>query len=105
MLYVHSLVGDGEPGEVDPNALAPGAGAFYGLKRARAGDVVSLTSAGGKVRRYRVTKTRLVLKAKLPPDVYSKAGPPRLVLVTCSGPFDRRTGHYRDNLVVTATPV
>lgn len=29
----------------------------------------------------------------------------RLVLITCGGPFDRRTRHYRDNVIVYASPV
>ena len=29
----------------------------------------------------------------------------RLVLITCSGSFDRSTHRYADNLVVTAAPV
>jgi hypothetical protein len=28
-----------------------------------------------------------------------------LTLITCGGPFDARTRHYRDNVVVTAEPV
>jgi hypothetical protein len=32
-------------------------------------------------------------------------GRARLVLVTCGGPYNRTTGHYRDNIVVTAVPV
>jgi LPXTG-site transpeptidase (sortase) family protein len=90
-------------GHVD--SAKDGAGAFYGLKAAHAGDAVSLTSSDGKTRRYRVTSVKLVLKASLPTSIFSRAGKPRLVLVTCSGPFDSRTGHYRDNLVITATPV
>jgi hypothetical protein len=30
---------------------------------------------------------------------------PVLRLITCTGSFDRSSGHYRDNLVVTARPV
>ncbi len=81
-----------------------GAGAFYGLKGARRGDRVELTSADGKTRRYRVATVSLVRKAALPSGVFSRTGRPRLVLVTCSGPFDAKSGHYRDNLIVTATP-
>jgi hypothetical protein len=29
----------------------------------------------------------------------------RLSLITCGGPFDHDSGHYRDNIVVTAVPV
>ena len=37
-------------------------------------------------------------------DIYSLRGQPRLVLVTCGGPFDEASGHYRDNVVLTALP-
>ena len=55
-------------------------------------------------RRYRVTSVRRVRKQGLPSSIYSRSGPARLVLVTCGGPFDTKTGHYRDNVVVTAVP-
>jgi hypothetical protein len=44
-------------------------------------------------------------KADLPPSVYSRRGPARLVVVTCGGRFDEATGHYPDDVVLTATPV
>jgi hypothetical protein len=37
--------------------------------------------------------------------VYSLRGRPRLVLVTCGGPFIESQGHYRDNVVLVAVPV
>lgn len=77
-----------------------GAGALYSLKSARRGDIVTVDS-----RRYRVTSVRIVRKAALPTNIYTRTGPARLVVVTCGGPFDSRSGHYRDNVIVTATPV
>jgi hypothetical protein len=41
----------------------------------------------------------------LPPEVFAVGGPPRLVLITCGGAFDRRTRNYADNVVVVAEPV
>jgi hypothetical protein len=35
--------------------------------------------------------------------VYGKTRLPTLRLVTCGGPFNEATGHYRDNLIVYAT--
>ena len=52
-------------------------------------------------RRYRVTSVRRVRKQALPSSIYSRTGPPQLVLVTCGGPFDGH--HYRDNIIVTAS--
>jgi hypothetical protein len=81
-----------------------GAGAFYALKNARRGDTVSVTSADGKLRNYRISSMVRVRKAALPGSIFSRGGPRRLVLVTCGGPFDAKLGHYRDNIVVTALP-
>jgi hypothetical protein len=47
---------------------------------------------------------RTYLKSALPTSVYSRTGAPRLVLVTCGGPFDPISRHYRDNVVLTAVP-
>jgi len=77
-------------------------GAFFALRLAHAGDVIDLTTANEAVHRYTVTSVRTYPKNRLPLDVYSRGGAPRLVLVTCGGPFNARLGHYRDNVVVTA---
>jgi hypothetical protein len=61
-------------------------------------------TAGGSIYVYRVTSLRTFRKRASPTSIYSGTGPPRLVLVTCGGPFDRASGHYRDNVVVTAVP-
>lgn len=79
-----------------------GAGAFYPLPRARRGDVIELRTADGRTRRYRVTRIQRVRKDRLPSSIFSRESSPRLVLVTCGGPF--ADGHYRDNVIVTATP-
>jgi len=81
-----------------------GAGAFFRLRSARRGDTIAVRSADGRTRRYRVTSVRRVGKNRLPASIFRRTGAKRLVLVTCGGPFDRRTGHYRDNVVVTAVP-
>ena len=81
-----------------------GAGALYALKSARRGDTVTLR-VGNRTLRYRVTSMRRMRKAALPTSIYTRTGSPKLVVVTCGGPFDARSGHYRDNIVVTAVPV
>jgi len=81
-----------------------GAGAFFKLKEAKPGTRVQVTTSGGRTFAYRVVSVKAYLKAKLPADVYSRRGRARLVLVTCGGPFDEQTRHYRDNIVVTAVP-
>ncbi|HET6684743.1 MAG TPA: class F sortase, partial [Gaiella sp.] len=90
-------------GHVD--SASRGAGAFYGLETARRGTLVELRMRNGRTKEYRVVSVRLMAKEKLPTDIYSRRGRPRLVLVTCGGPFDEARRHYRDNVVVTAVPV
>ena len=75
-------------GHVD--SAKDGAGAFYALKSARRGDTVTVTS-GAKTLRYRVTSMRRMRKAALPSSIYTRSGSPKLVLVTCGGPFDARS--------------
>jgi hypothetical protein len=81
-----------------------GAGAFFKLAAAQPGELIQLVTAGGSRFAYRVATIRSYPKAGLPTTVYATDGPPRLVLVTCGGPFNTATGHYRDNIVVTAVP-
>lgn len=81
-----------------------GAGAFYRLHEAKVGDRVQVTTTNGRTFTYRVVSKRVMPKNALPADIYSRRGRPRLVLVTCGGPFNTATGHYRDNIVVTAVP-
>jgi hypothetical protein len=85
-------------GHVD--SAKKGAGAFYALKSARRGDIVKVDN-----RRYRVTTVKRVAKASLPASIFTRTGAPKLVLVTCGGPFNAKIGHYRDNIIVTAVPV
>jgi hypothetical protein len=89
-------------GHVD-SALG-GEGAFFNLHRVRRGDRVEVTGAGGETFGYKVVSIRMYAKNALPTSIYSRKGAPRLVLVTCGGPFDSATGRYRDNIVVTAAP-
>ena len=90
-------------GHVD--SAKAGAGSFFRLPQARSGARVEVATVDGQTHAYRVVSVRRYLKKSLPTNVYSLKGRPRLVLVTCGGPFDYATGHYRDNIVVTAVPV
>jgi hypothetical protein len=89
-------------GHVDSARLGPGA--FVSLHRAKAGDRVQVATANGRTFTYRVVSVRNYPKPALPTSIYSVQGAPRLVLVTCGGPFDPRIRHYRDNVVLTAVP-
>jgi hypothetical protein len=81
-----------------------GPGMLARLREVGPGDRV-VVRAGGRDVRYVVKARREYRKAALPVDVFSPVGDPRLVIVSCGGPFDAASGHYRDNVVVFATPV
>jgi hypothetical protein len=86
------------------NARA-GSGAFFRLGSVTADTLIEVATTSGRTYTYRVASVRTYRKNALPTSVYSRTGPARLVLVTCGGPFDAATGHYPDNIVVTAVPV
>lgn len=82
-----------------------GSGPLAKLGSLRRGDPVTVT-AGRVVHRYRVATVLRLDKGELDTgDLFDRQGPSRLHLVTCGGEFDRATGHYKDNIVVVATPV
>jgi hypothetical protein len=89
-------------GHVD--SAAAGLGALSVLRRVEVGEAVVLRGDDGRVVRYRVLARRQYAKAELPPEVFAVGGPPRLVLITCGGRFDRATRHYEDNVIVFAEP-
>lgn len=90
-------------GHVD--SAASGEGALFALGRAQRGDLAEVATTSGRTFTYRVDSVRRYPKADLPAGVYSRRGPARLVVVTCGGRFDEATGHYPDDVVLTATPV
>ena len=104
-------VGSSHPGDAGPTVLAghvdslTGPGVFYHLDHLRQGDVIAVRRADGTVARFVVRQVLHVPKRKFPTQlVYIGDGRPSLRLISCGGVFDRRTGHYLDNIVVTAAP-
>ncbi|MEU4160395.1 class F sortase [Actinoplanes sp. NPDC026670] len=88
-------------GHVD--SAAQGRGAFFALGTLDAGDPVTLTGPGGQTREFEVVARKRYAKSVVPlQDYFARDGTVRLTLITCGGPFDPETRHYRDNVVVTA---
>jgi hypothetical protein len=82
-----------------------GLGPFAALHKLPVGARIEVTGADGLVRPYRVTARRTYKQEQLPPDLFTSSGRPRLVIVTCTGPYDRTDSRYRRNLVLYATPI
>ncbi|MEU0108453.1 class F sortase [Streptomyces sp. NPDC006251] len=80
-----------------------GAAAFAPLSRADTGDLVQVTT-GGSTFGYRVRAVTVRRGGTLPPELIVTGGPPRLVLITCTGPYQPGSG-YRDRLYIDAVPV
>jgi hypothetical protein len=90
-------------GHVDSATAGPGA--LLRLVDLQPGDNVTLVTDDHQQLTYAVAARRVYAKAgNLPADLFARTGPPRLVLITCGGPFDSATGSYQDNVVVFATP-
>ena len=99
------------PGSVGPAVIVghvdsrdSGPSVFYRLGDLRRDDAIRVTRADGSVAVFAVDRVLRFRKSDFPARlVYGNTRGAVLRLVTCGGPFDRRTGHYRDNVVVLAT--
>jgi len=83
-----------------------GLGALSALSSAAVGDEVLVTAGDGGRTRWQVVARQEFDKESVPlADLFVRQGPPRLVLITCGGPFLADIGSYQDNVVVVAEPV
>ena len=89
-------------GHID--SASRGRGALAVLPTLPLGTRIVLTDVYGAGHPYVVTGRRSYHKTTLPADVLRTGTRPRLVLVTCGGPFDEAQHSYRDNIVVYARP-
>lgn len=78
-------------------------GAFHHLASLVPGNTVWTKDDHGAYQRWQVTSVTHPRQTDFPQDYWNTSGPRQLVLVTCGGPF--ANGHYRDNVIVVATPV
>lgn len=82
-----------------------GLGPFAALHSMPTGARIEVTGADDAVRPYRITTRRTYTQDKLPADLFTRSGGHRLVLITCTGPYDHTTSRYQGNLVLYATPI
>ena len=98
------------PGQFGPAVIAGhvdskrGPAVFYRLGQLRPGAEVRVQRADGRVARFTVDRVDRFAKDDFPTaQVYGNTtNRAELRLITCGGDFDRRTGHYVDNVVAFA---
>jgi sortase (surface protein transpeptidase) len=100
-----------KPGDPGPAVLVghvdsrTGPAVFHRLGRLRPGDEILVGRADGTTARFLVGRLERHPKTALPTSrIWTKANRPLLRLITCTGSFDHATGHYRDNLILYASP-
>jgi len=98
-----------EPGERGPAVIAghvdsfKGPAVFYNLSRLRRGDSIAITRADHSVVHFRVQGMERWPKSSFPTKrIFGKTRGATLRLITCSGDFNRATGHYEDDTIVYA---
>jgi sortase (surface protein transpeptidase) len=102
--------GGTSPGDPGPAVIAghvdsyTGPAVYFRLKELRRGDQIRIERRNGSAVRFTVQGLHSYPKSRFPTKrVYGPTRQPTLRLITCSGTFDRSTGHYLDNTVVFAT--
>jgi len=88
------------------DSAADGPSVFYRLGSLRADDRVRITRLDGSVVVFAVDTVSRYHKSDFPSGlVYGNTNNAALRLITCGGRFDGASGHYVDNVVVTASMV
>jgi sortase (surface protein transpeptidase) len=105
------FTGGAMPGQDGPAVISghvdskSGPAIFYRLRELRPGDTIRVQRADGDWVVFEVTTTARYAKAEFPTDaIFGPVTGPVLRVITCGGQFDRSSGHYLDNVVVTAQP-
>lgn len=101
--------GGPRPGEPGPAIIAghvdsyTGPAVFFRLGELGRGAEIVVVRRDGTRARFRVVGREQYPKDAFPTErVYGRTPDPTLRLITCSGTFDRSSGHYLDNTVVYA---
>jgi hypothetical protein len=102
--------GGSRPGEPGPAVIdghvdsRSGPAVFFRLGALHAGDTIHIRRADGSAVLFTVRRVVRYSKSRFPTGaVYGATKRSTLRLITCSGDFDRTSGHYRDNTVVYAS--
>lgn len=97
------------PGQVGASVIAGhvdsvhGPAVFWSLRDLRPGDRIEVDLLGGVTRRFVVDGSGSYQSDAAPLSaIFSWSGPPRLVVITCGGVFDRARHAYDHRLIVYA---
>ena len=97
------------PGELGPSIIVghvdrvDGIAVFWNLRELAPGDSIQVSRADGSIATFKVVEVDQFSQSNFPTaKVYGNIDYAGLRLITCSGTFDNETGHYNDNLVVSA---
>ena len=96
----------GAPGDavIEGHAGYPDAPLLFGrLPRLHPGDKIVVVLADGSRRLFLVDSLAIWAAGTKPSGLGLPSGPPRLTLITCTGPFDDHYKTYADRLAVEAT--
>lgn len=96
----------GAPGDsvIEGHAGYPNAPLLFGkLRTLKAGDHIVVVLADGSQRLFLVDSLAIWPAGQSPTGLGEPYGPPRLTLVTCTGPFDDHYKTYADRLVLEAS--
>lgn len=97
------------PGELGPSVLTAhvdsrnGPAVFYRLGALRPGAQVSIARKDGSTAKFAVDRIQRFRKDQFPTElVYGSTSRAEIRLITCGGVFDKKSGHYTDNIVAFA---
>lgn len=100
-----------KPGHAGPAVIVghvdsrSGPDVFYRLGDLVPGDQIHVMYDSGDAATFVMTSSEQTPKDELPVDaIWPPTNKRLLALVTCGGEFDRNVRHYRDNIVVYASP-
>jgi hypothetical protein len=88
------------------DSRSQGRGVLFELRQLRVGDTLEIDLEDGTTQTWTVTEVAQIPKVSMPlTEIFTWAGPARVVLITCGGEFNRSTRSYVDNVVVYAEPL
>lgn len=78
-----------------------GPAVFYELNKVKKGDQIHITDSEGQQLTFAVLKKKTYLPDEAPlMEIFGEHKKSRLNLITCTGSFNRKIGHYEERLVV-----